>query len=87
MVRNKHYFIEAAIAATPAEAAQINAGEMGLVGWLYYVDAFGVRHRAGYARHINPTIQTGNNLTWDHASARHNYDEELDEQGRPKTHV
>jgi hypothetical protein len=67
--------------------SQIKNGEMYLAGYVEYTDIFKVRHRAGYCRRViaDEHVTAGQtNLRFDHISAPHNYDIEIDDEGQPK---
>lgn len=77
LVRDKHYSLLIPLTGSAEMAARIANGQAWLIGWVIYTDAFNQRYRSGYCRRAIPT-----DLVWDDASARHNYDQRIDNNGK-----
>jgi hypothetical protein len=74
LVANDKIFTHIVFPLTEREYEGVWAGQLSLhvIGFVDYIDAFGVRHRGGYARVYTPDLQ--NNLTFTKDNSAYNFD-------------
>ena len=90
LVKNERFFLHGTfvISVDYWDAIQAGQKKLWILGYCDYIDAFRIRHRAGYARYydpaadIHPSAQR-NNLHFVLQDG-YNDDREIDEQGQPK---
>ena len=87
VVRGDSFSRHTILPISPQEITEIRNGERNLwiLGYVDYIDAFHVRHRAGYARkYFRGWDKPGIDCLVIEAQEGYNYDIEIDEKGQPK---